>query len=148
MAALLVNGRQPQERSTTAVITTLFQRIHLRDPKDNEAAHLRDLYPQLIEAGSTTPAQDWASLSCYSVLTMMIAQVCGLLPGEFVHTLGDLHIYSNHREQVEEQLSRDIRPGPKMRLNTEISSIHDFKYEDFTLLDYDPHPAIRAPIAV
>jgi thymidylate synthase len=88
------------------------------------------------------------NIASYSVLTMMIAQVCGLLPGEFVHTLGDLHIYSNHREQVEEQLSRDIRPGPKMRLNTEISSIHDFKYEDFTLLDYDPHPAIRAPIAV
>ena len=79
---------------------------------------------------------------------MMIAQVCGLQPGEFIHTTGDTHIYSNHFEQVELQLSREPRPLPVMKLNPNVKSIFDFKYEDFTLEGYDPWPAIKAPVAV
>lgn len=88
------------------------------------------------------------NIASYALLTMMIAQVCGLEPGEFVHTTGDTHIYLNHFDQVREQLSREPRPLPKMKLNPEIKSIFDFKYEDFELTDYDPWPAIKAPVAV
>jgi thymidylate synthase len=79
---------------------------------------------------------------------MMIAQVCDLKPGEFVHTFGDLHLYSNHLEQAKLQLSRDVRPLPRMRINPSVKSIFDFKFEDFTLENYDPHPAIKAPVAI
>ena len=88
------------------------------------------------------------NIASYALLTQMIAQVCGYELGEFVHTLGDTHIYLNHFEQVETQLSREPRNLPKMQINPEVKSIFDFKYEDFTLLDYDPHPVIKAPIAV
>ena len=88
------------------------------------------------------------NIASYALLTMMIAQVCGLEPGEFVHTTGDTHIYLNHFDQVREQLSREPRPLPKMKLNPEIKSIFDFKYEDFELTGYDPWPAIKAPVAV
>jgi thymidylate synthase len=79
---------------------------------------------------------------------MMIAQVCSLKPGEFVHTFGDLHIYSNHIEQVNTQLQREPRELPKMKINPNIKSIDEFTYEDFELEGYDPHPSIAAPIAV
>jgi len=88
------------------------------------------------------------NIASYSLLTMMIAHVTGLGPGEFIHTFGDAHIYLNHVEQVRTQLSRRPRPLPKMLLNEKVRSIFDFKYEDFTLVGYDPYPAIRAPIAV
>ena len=88
------------------------------------------------------------NIASYAMLTMMVAQVCGLQPGDFVHTFGDLHLYSNHMEQVKEQLSREPRPLPTMTLNPAVKNIHDFKYEDFTLSNYDPHPAIKAPVAV
>lgn len=88
------------------------------------------------------------NIASYALLTMMIAQVCGLKPGEFVHTTGDTHIYLNHFDQVREQLSREPRPLPKMRINPDVKSIFDFVYEDFTLEDYDPWPAIKAPVAV
>jgi thymidylate synthase len=88
------------------------------------------------------------NIASYALLTLMIAQVCDLQAGEFVHTLGDAHIYSNHFEQVALQLSRETRPLPKMRLNSEVKNIFDFKYSDFELLDYNPHPAIKAPVAV
>ena len=79
---------------------------------------------------------------------MMVAQVCGLEAGEFVHTTGDTHIYTNHFEQVALQLTREPRKLPKMKINPEVKSIFDFKYEDFTLEGYDPHPRISAPVAV
>ncbi len=88
------------------------------------------------------------NIASYSLLTMMIAQVCDLKPGEFVHTFGDAHIYKNHIDQVKEQLSRAPKKLPKMSLNPEVKDIFSFKFEDFILEDYDPYPAIKAPIAV
>jgi thymidylate synthase len=88
------------------------------------------------------------NIASYSLLTMMIAQVCGLRPGEFVHTFGDAHLYLNHLEQVDEQLSRKPLPLPVMKINPDVTSIFDFKYEDFELIGYESHPAIKAPIAV
>ena len=88
------------------------------------------------------------NIASYSLLTMMVAQVCDLEPGEFVHSFGDVHLYANHFEQAREQLGRRPRSLPTMRLNTEVRSIFDFDFEDFTLEAYDPHPHIKAPIAV
>ncbi|HEY5930502.1 MAG TPA: thymidylate synthase [Burkholderiales bacterium] len=88
------------------------------------------------------------NIASYALLTLMVAQVCGLKPGEFVHALGDTHLYLNHLDQAREQLSRQTRKLPVMKLNPAVSNIFDFKYEDFTLEAYDPHPAIKAPVAV
>lgn len=88
------------------------------------------------------------NIASYSLLTMMMAQVCGLEPGEFIHTFGDLHIYTNHLEQVKEQLRREPRTLPKMYLNPEVKDIFDFRYEDFRLEDYNPHPAIKGEVSV
>lgn len=88
------------------------------------------------------------NLASYALLTLMVAQVCGLKPGTFVHTFGDLHLYANHLEQAKLQLTRQPRPLPTMRLNPAVKNVHDFRFEDFTLENYDPWPAIKAPIAV
>jgi len=88
------------------------------------------------------------NIASYALLTMMIAQVCGLKPGDFVHTFGDVHIYSNHLEQVNLQLSRDCRPLPTMKINPDIVDLFDFKFEDFSLENYDPHPSIKGIVAV
>ncbi|HQV61720.1 MAG TPA: thymidylate synthase, partial [Chitinophagaceae bacterium] len=88
------------------------------------------------------------NIASYALLTMMIAQVCDLEPGEFVHTFGDVHIYSNHKEQVNLQLSRNPFPLPVMKLNPDVKDIFSFQFEDFTLENYQSHPPIKAPVAV
>lgn len=88
------------------------------------------------------------NIASYSLFTMMIAQVCDLEPGEFVHTFGDVHIYNNHLEQVKLQLTREPRELPVMKINPEVKNILDFKYEDFTLENYNPHPAIKGAVSV
>ncbi len=88
------------------------------------------------------------NIASYALLTMMVAQVCELEAGEFVHTLGDAHLYNNHIEQAKLQLSREVRAVPTMKINPEVKSIFDFKFEDFELLNYNPHPHIKAPVAV
>ena len=88
------------------------------------------------------------NIASYALLTLMIARVTGLEPGEFIHTLGDAHLYNNHLEQTQLQLARVPRPLPSLRLNPEVKSLFDFRYEDFELLNYEPHPAIKAPVAV
>ena len=88
------------------------------------------------------------NIASYALLTLMVAQVCGLKPGDFVHTFGDLHLYANHLNQAKLQLTREPRPLPQMKLNPAVKNTHDFRYEDFELVGYDPHPSIKAPIAV
>ncbi|MGE9291680.1 MAG: thymidylate synthase, partial [Puniceicoccales bacterium] len=88
------------------------------------------------------------NIASYALLLQMMAQVCGLEPGDFVHTFGDVHLYANHEEQARIQLAREPRPLPRMVINPDRREIDDFRYEDFSLEGYDPHPAIRAPVAV
>ena len=88
------------------------------------------------------------NIASYALLTMMVAEVCGLKAGEFIHTLGDAHLYTNHIEQTKLQLSRDIRPLPTLKINPDVKSVFDFKYEDFTIENYNPHPHIKAAVAV
>ena len=88
------------------------------------------------------------NIACYSLLTLMVAQVCGLKAGKFIHTFGDAHIYINHIDQIKDQLKRDFKPLPKIILNPKIKNIFDFKYEDIELVDYDPHPLIKGKVSI
>jgi thymidylate synthase len=88
------------------------------------------------------------NIASYALLTLMVAQVCGFKPGEFIHTFGDTHLYLNHLEQAREQLAREPRTLPTMKLNPAVTDLFAFRYEDFELVGYEPHPAIKAPVAV
>jgi len=88
------------------------------------------------------------NIASYALLTHMMAQVCGLAPGEFIHTFGDVHLYNNHIDQARLQLSRDFRPLPELKMNTDVNSIFDFTFEDFEILNYDPHPHLKAEVSV
>ena len=122
---------------------TMFQ-FYVADDEDGVRRLSCQLYQRSADIFLGVPF----NIASYALLTMMIAQVSGYRPGEFVHTFGDAHLYLNHLEQVEIQLARDPLPLPRMRLNPDVTSLFDFRYDDFTLEDYDYHPHIKAPIAV
>ena len=117
---------------------TMFQ-FYVRDGKLS-----CQLYQRSADAFLGVPF----NIASYSLLTMMVAQVCGLKLGEFVHTIGDAHIYKNHLDQINLQLTREPRPLPKMIINPEVKDINDFKFEDFELVDYNPYKGIKAAVAV
>lgn len=137
---LIVNSWQAAyiERMALPPCHTMFQFY----VKDNKLSC--QLYQRSADAFLGVPF----NIASYALLTMMVAQVCDLELGEFIHTIGDAHIYSNHLEQVNRQLSREPRKLPKMKINPNIKNIDDFKFEDFELIDYDPHKGIKAPVAV
>jgi len=125
----------------------LFQ-FYVAPPAPGDADQRPRLSCQLYQRSADIFLGVPFNIASYALLTMMIAQVCGYRPGEFIHTLGDAHLYSNHLEQAKLQLSRDIRTLPVMRINPAVKDLYAFRFEDFTLEGYDPHPHIPAPVAV
>jgi thymidylate synthase len=122
----------------------LFQFYVADDPAGGPARLSCQLYQRSADVFLGVPF----NIAPYALLTLMVAQVTGLAPGEFIHTFGDVHLYNNHVEQARTQLARQPRPLPRMRINPEVRRIEDFRYDDFTLENYDPHPHIKAPVAV
>lgn len=137
---LIITGWNPKEQGQVALppCHTLFQ-FFVQEEK---------LSCQLYQRSADLFLGVPFNIASYSLLTMMVAQVCGLKLGDFVHTFGDLHLYSNHLEQAKLQLSRDCKTLPTMKLNSKVTDLFNFQYEDFELVGYDPHPGIKAPIAV
>ena len=137
---IIVTGWNPKEANQVALppCHTLFQ-FYVADGR---------LSCQLYQRSADIFLGVPFNIASYSLLTVMIAQVCGLKPGEFIHTMGDAHLYNDHLEQARLQLSREPREGPTMNLNPEVTSLFDFKFEDFTLSEYDPHPHIKAKVSV
>lgn len=142
---LIVSAWNPADIPAMALAPChcLFQ-FNVRDDADG----VRRLDLQLYQRSGDVFLGAPFNIASYALLTQMAAQVCGLAPGDFVHSFGDAHLYSNHLEQARQQLSREPRPLPRLRLNTDVKSIFDFRFEDIVLENYDPHPAIRAPVAV
>jgi thymidylate synthase len=136
----LVTGWNPRESTQVALppCHTLFQ-FHVQDGR---------LSCQLYQRSADVFLGVPFNIASYALLTMMIAQVTGLKPGDFVHSFGDAHLYTNHLDQARLQLTRDLRDRPTMELNPEVQSLFDFRYEDFTVVGYDPHPHIKAEVSV
>ena len=137
---MIVSGWNPKEADKVALppCHTLFQ-FYVQDGR---------LSCQLYQRSADIFLGVPFNIASYSLLLMMIAQVSGLEPGEFIHTMGDAHLYSDHLEQARLQLTRDVRTRPKMTLNPEVTNLFSFRFEDFTLSEYEPHPHIRARVSV
>jgi len=125
-----------------------FFQLYVAPPADDDADRRPKLSCQLYQRSADIFLGVPFNIASYALLTMMLAQVCGYRAGDFVHTFGDAHLYSNHFEQVERQLAREPRALPTMRINPEVTDLFAFRFEDFTLEGYDPHPHISAPVAV
>ncbi len=147
---LIVSAWNPAEIERMALppCHVLFQ-FYVSAPADSSNGEQRgELSCQLYQRSCDLFLGVPFNIASYALLTMMVAQAVDLTPGDFVHTFGDLHLYNNHLDQAREQLTRECRPLPRMKLNPAVKNIHDFKFEDFELVDYNPHPSIKAPIAV
>jgi thymidylate synthase len=147
---LIVSAWNPAEIEKMALppCHVLFQFYVSAAADSSDGEQRRELSCQLYQRSCDLFLGVPFNIASYALLTMMVAQAVDLTPGDFVHTFGDLHLYQNHLDQAREQLTRDCRSLPRMKLNPAIRNIRDFKFEDFQLIDYNPHPSIKAPIAV